>query len=269
MRRQGPAWGWGWGLGSRWGPEWQWQWQVGLGPHGSGPHVPRKAARSAGPSASPAGGPSRLGGQGPGPPRPLLAGGSAGHSLPTCAGRYGQHGEQGAWGPAGAGVDGASGDVLGAGAATATGARVVRYRGGCHRPGGVGAGRRHRTGPCAEGMGGHKPMGSAGFADCCPGPAASSAWSPGAGTCPRAVVASAPWAAGEKLLPLSSHRCSIHSARSFHQRSLLRRSRSPHHQAQCPGAPLHRLSSHLRAQTGGQAAQYPGQLATPGLKILL
>lgn len=64
-------------------------------------------------------------------------------------------------------------------------------------------GTHHRTGPCAARTGGHRPTGPAGFAGCRLSPAASSAWSPGVGTCPGAVVACAPWAAGEKLLPLS------------------------------------------------------------------
>lgn len=144
----------------------------------------------------------------------------------------------------------------------------------------------HKRGPYAERMGGHRPRALVGVVGHRPGPASASAWSPGAGTYPGLLGAGDPWAAGGKLLPLSwwgkgpevalpvhgishllprvptSRRCSIHSARSFHQRSLRHRSRSLHPQARCPGAPSRRLRSHLRAQTGGQTAQCPGLLAT-------
>lgn len=116
--------------------------QARLRPCGSGPPGPRKAAHNAGPSASPAGGPSGLGRPDLGPPGPPPAGSSGGHSLPTGVERHGQHGERGVPGLAGAWGVGAFWGAPGAGAEAATGARGVRHRGGQRRAGGTGAGRQ-------------------------------------------------------------------------------------------------------------------------------
>lgn len=151
--------------------------------------------------------------------------------------------------------------------------------------------RAHRRrGPGAAGVGAHRT-------GACPDLAAAAAWSPGARTCPAAGAAGVPWAAIGKRPHLScgwgrggeegglglrghasssqpqgprptSHRCSIHSARSSRRRSPLRRNRSPRPPARCPGAPSRRLRFHLQAQTGGRRLSappwgWPGSLPPP------
>lgn len=79
----------------------------------------------------------------------------------------------------------------------------MRCQGGCRRAGHTGAGRRRRSGPGPAGPGGCRSEGAADPAGRHPDPAAASAWSRGARTCPGVGVAWAPEAANGRRLHLS------------------------------------------------------------------